>query len=84
MKKNIAKRLGKIFITAYQALFYGSATRASCRFEPSCSEYTKEAIDKHGLTKGSVLGTKRILRCHPWSQCGFDPVPDQFTWQDRV
>ena len=46
-----------------------------CRFFPSCSEYTAQAIQKHGACKGACLGLKRILRCHPWNPGGFDPVP---------
>ncbi|MFZ2855699.1 MAG: membrane protein insertion efficiency factor YidD [Rhodocyclaceae bacterium] len=46
-----------------------------CRFFPSCSEYTAEALQKHGALKGARLGLKRISRCHPWNPGGFDPVP---------
>jgi len=46
-----------------------------CRFFPSCSEYTAEALHKHGAVKGARLGLKRISRCHPWNPGGFDPVP---------
>jgi putative membrane protein insertion efficiency factor len=46
-----------------------------CRFFPSCSEYTVEALQKYGAFKGSRLGLKRISRCHPWNPGGFDPVP---------
>jgi hypothetical protein len=46
----------------------------SCVFFPSCSEYTKEAIDKYGFFKGSYLGFKRILRCHPWQKKHIDPL----------
>lgn len=46
----------------------------SCRFTPTCSEYAIEAISKYGVLKGSLLGMKRILRCHPFSAGGYDPV----------
>lgn len=45
-----------------------------CRFTPSCSQYGKEAIIKHGPIKGVLLGTWRVLRCNPWSKGGYDPV----------
>lgn len=46
----------------------------NCRFVPSCSEYTYEAIEKYGVVKGGYLGIKRIIRCHPWSKGGVDLV----------
>ena len=45
-----------------------------CKFEPTCSEYTKQAIEKYGAVKGSILGFKRILRCNPFSKGGYDPL----------
>lgn len=51
----------------------------SCRFTPTCSQYTTEAIKLHGPFKGSYLGAYRILRCQPWCQGGHDPVPPKKT-----
>jgi putative membrane protein insertion efficiency factor len=50
---------------------------SSCRFQPTCSHYTKEALLSHGPFKGSYLGVKRILRCQPWGGSGHDPVPEK-------
>jgi uncharacterized protein len=47
----------------------------NCRFTPSCSHYVIEAVEKHGALKGSILGVKRLSRCHPWCDGGYDPVP---------
>ncbi|MEK7534528.1 MAG: membrane protein insertion efficiency factor YidD [Patescibacteria group bacterium] len=45
-----------------------------CRYEPTCSNYTYQAVEKYGVWKGLFLGLKRITRCHPWTQGGYDPV----------
>lgn len=50
-------------------------TDASCRFTPTCSQYTYQAVNKYGTIKGLFLGLKRIIRCHPWSKGGYDPLP---------
>ena len=48
---------------------------SSCRFIPTCSQYALEALEKYGALKGSLLAIRRILRCHPFSAGGYDPVP---------
>ena len=48
---------------------------SGCRFFPSCSQYAVESIDRFGLYQGSILTLKRLLRCHPFAQAGYDPVP---------
>ena len=64
----------KILIRAYQ-LVLSPLLGPSCRFYPSCSHYALEAIDTHGAWRGTWLTIKRISRCHPWNEGGFDPVP---------
>ncbi|HEX9825192.1 MAG TPA: membrane protein insertion efficiency factor YidD [Flavobacteriaceae bacterium] len=65
-----------LFIKVYQTLI-SPLTPATCRFQPTCSHYAKEALEKHGLFKGGTLVLKRILNCHPWGGSGYDPVPDK-------
>jgi len=45
-----------------------------CRFHPSCSQYTYEAVEKYGIIKGILMGIRRVVRCHPWNEGGWDPV----------
>ncbi|MCT6879989.1 MAG: membrane protein insertion efficiency factor YidD [Commensalibacter sp.] len=70
------RRILIALISAYQ-LILRPVFGGSCRFIPSCSEYTKEAISRHGALKGIGLGVWRILRCNPWNAGGYDPVPEQ-------
>ncbi|MEY2906609.1 MAG: hypothetical protein RLZZ408_1080 [Verrucomicrobiota bacterium] len=51
-------------------------TGCGCRFHPSCSAYTLEALETHGSLRGSLLALRRIGKCHPWGDGGFDPVPE--------
>lgn len=61
-------------IRAYQR-WISAYTPATCRFEPSCSNYTLDAVQIHGAAKGGAMGAMRILRCHPLHPGGYDPVP---------
>jgi hypothetical protein len=61
-------------ISAYRILISPFLPK-SCRFSPTCSDYTQQALKKHGLLKGSMLGLRRILRCNPFGGSGVDPVP---------
>ena len=63
-----------IIIKMYQLLI-SPLFPSSCRYTPTCSHYTVEALNKHGLFKGGWLGIKRISKCHPWGGSGHDPVP---------
>ena len=69
---NPMKAFGIGAIHLYRAVFFWMPS--SCRFEPTCSRYTEQAIAKYGLFKGSFMGAKRIARCDPWNPGGYDPV----------
>jgi putative membrane protein insertion efficiency factor len=68
------KRFALVLIRLYQNTI-SRALPPSCRFTPSCSHYTYEAIEKYGFARGGWLGVKRIARCHPLNPGGYDPVP---------
>jgi putative membrane protein insertion efficiency factor len=63
------------FVRCYQ-IFLGPFLGGACKFYPSCSNYAYEAIERHGARRGIVLAMKRLGRCRPFMQGGFDPVPD--------
>jgi len=73
------RRILQLFVRAYQVTLsplFGDC----CRFTPSCSEYMIEALEVHGAVKGTLLGLRRILRCHPFGKKGYDPVPPVGKW----
>ena len=77
--KSITKIIAIPFIWIVR--FYQAAispyTPSSCRYTPTCSHYTVEALQKHGILKGGKLAIKRIFSCHPWGGSGYDPVPEK-------
>jgi len=70
----LAQRLALALLTLYKMLLSPLFT-GSCRFVPSCSDYTREAVMVHGTVKGVWLGARRLSRCHPLGSSGLDPVP---------
>ena len=71
------KKLGILLISFYKKyispIFHSWGI--GCKYYPTCSEYTKQAIEKYGAIKGCFLGVKRIIKCNPFSKGGYDPVP---------
>lgn len=62
------------FIKVYRA-FISPLVPAHCRFAPTCSAYMEQAVQEWGVIRGLCLGSRRLLRCHPWGGAGYDPVP---------
>jgi putative membrane protein insertion efficiency factor len=67
------RTLALLLIRLYQRLL-SPVTRGNCRYTPSCSEYARQAIERHGL-RGLLLAARRLARCHPFGASGYDPVP---------
>jgi uncharacterized protein len=67
-------RLLRFVVRTYQYTL-GTVLPDTCRFQPTCSQYALEALATHGAARGSLLALRRILRCHPFSAGGYDPVP---------
>jgi len=72
------KRISLGVIGAYQR-WISRAVPRRCRYEPTCSAYAVEAIERFGALRGTILAAWRLLRCNPFSHGGFDPVPKRFT-----
>jgi putative membrane protein insertion efficiency factor len=64
-----------VFLVRFYQTAISPFLPSTCRFDPTCSSYMIEALQKHGLFFGGYLGIKRILSCHPWGKRGYDPVP---------
>ena len=70
----LGQTIARTLIRAYQLLI-APLFSGACRFEPTCSVYAREAIERYGLMGGCRLAASRLLRCHPFRKGGFDPVP---------
>lgn len=86
---NAAAALGRVLsrallamIRAYQFLL-SPWVGNSCRYWPTCSDYAREAIERHGAARGSYLAARRLARCHPYGRGGVDAVPEAFSWRCR-
>lgn len=78
LRVNILKKIITTLLTALIRVYQYAISPllgTNCRFYPSCSHYMLEAIETHGVLKGITLGTRRILKCHPWHDGGIDLVP---------
>ena len=73
-----------VYLVRFYQLTLSTVLGNRCRFYPSCSQYTIEAIQKFGPVRGIGLGSRRILRCHPFCDGGFDPVPDTPLSDDKA
>jgi uncharacterized protein len=71
-------RLLLLVVHGYQ-LALSPFTGGGCRFDPSCSHYAAQAIERHGAARGFVLAVRRLVRCHPFARPGLDPVPPRAT-----
>ncbi len=64
-----------LFLIKLYQNFISPLLPSTCRYSPTCSEYSKQSLVKFGLIKGSILSIKRIIKCNPWGGSGYDPVP---------
>jgi len=70
----IARRAALFLLRGYKR-FLSPLLPPMCRFEPTCSVYTMQAVEKYGVLRGTWLGARRLARCHPFNPGGWDPVP---------
>ncbi|MEZ5367460.1 MAG: membrane protein insertion efficiency factor YidD [Bryobacterales bacterium] len=72
---NLGRRIVVFFLLFYKSQI-SPFLPSACKYQPTCSMYAKDAVERFGVRKGLYLTVKRLLRCHPFAQGGFDPVPD--------
>lgn len=75
------KRVLLALLAAYRR-WISPVTAPRCRYEPSCSSYATESVQRFGAARGTLLATWRVLRCNPFSHGGFDPVPERFSLRE--
>jgi uncharacterized protein len=85
MNRSLAVRAALFALSVYKA-YLSALFAGTCRYEPTCSRYAYEAIERFGVLRGGWLGLKRLLRCHPFSRrFGYDPVPEKWVpekWEE--
>lgn len=81
--RSFGQRVAHVLIRLYQRIL-GPFLGGRCRFHPSCSHYTDQAIARFGVLRGVWLGVRRIARCQPLDPGGYDPVPEQYRWWGRA
>jgi uncharacterized protein len=79
MRESLRPRIWVVALIHFYQKLVSPTLGANCRYQPTCSSYTAEAISRFGIWKGGWLGARRIGRCHPLQQGGYDPVPE--TWR---
>ena len=77
LRKKVFKPYLKIFCMKAILFYQKHLSKKTCLYRPTCSQYTMECINNHGVIKGILLGMWRILRCNPFSKGGYDPAPEQ-------
>ncbi len=81
-RPGLAARVVLVLLRGYKLLI-SPLFAGACRYLPSCSDYTAEAVARHGVVAGSLLGAGRLCRCHPFGGSGHDPVPLDLPWRKR-
>lgn len=78
LRKTVFKPYFKMLCMRMILFYQRHLSKHTCKFRPTCSQYTLECINNHGAIVGILLGCFRILRCHPWTKGGYDPAPEWY------